>query len=309
MPLSFSLLPESGHCTTGRRWWKGVDMNIQWYPGHMTKTRRRMQEDLKLVDAVVELVDARIPISSRNPDIDTMIGAKPRLLVLNRRDQADPEQNRAWGEYFRRQGIAVLETDCRSGAGVNRFPAAIKEVLKEKIAGWEAKGQGGRPVRAMVVGVPNVGKSTFINKVAHRKSAKAQNRPGVTRGRQWVTVDRGLELLDTPGILWPKFEDPKTGMHLAFTGAVKDNVVDIETLAAALIELMVCHYPQAIETRYKIVPAPESQGWQLLEQAGRKRGFLISGGEVDMERMCRVLLEEYRSGKLGNFTLEFPPEI
>lgn len=284
-------------------------MNIQWYPGHMTKTRRQIQADLKLVDLVAEIIDARIPISSRNPDIDEIVGDKPRLIILNRADQADPAMNKVWGEWFRKQGWWVMETNARDGKGVNQFSSAIKSALKDKIEQWKAKGLVGRPVRAMVVGVPNVGKSTFINQVAKKKSAKAGNKPGVTRGKQWVNVDPGLDLLDTPGILWPKFEDETTGMHLAFTGAVKDEIMDRETLACHLMEILGARYPQAITDRYKVEPKPGLAGWELLEACGRKRGFLISGGEVDTERMARVLLEEYRSGKLGNFTLETPEEV
>lgn len=284
-------------------------MDIQWYPGHMTKTRRQIQTDLKLVDLVAEIIDARIPISSRNPDIDELVGEKPRLIVLNRADQADPAMNQVWGDWFRSRGWWVLETNARDGKGVNQFSAAIRSALKEKIEQWKAKGLVGRPVRAMVVGVPNVGKSTFINQVAKKKSAKAGNRPGVTRGKQWVNVDPGLDLLDTPGILWPKFEDETTGMHLAFTGAVKDEIMDLETLACHLMEILGQRYPQALVDRYKVELEPGLPGWELLERCGRKRGFLISGGEVDTERMARVLLEEYRSGKLGNFTLEAPEEL
>ena len=284
-------------------------MNIQWYPGHMTKTRRQIQADLKLVDLVAEIIDARIPISSRNPDIDEIVGDKPRLIILNRADQADPAMNKMWGDWFRQRGWWVMETNARDGKGVNQFSAAIKSALKDKIEQWKAKGLVGRPVRAMVVGVPNVGKSTFINQVAKKKSAKAGNKPGVTRGKQWVNVDPGLDLLDTPGILWPKFEDEITGMHLAFTGAVKDEIMDRETLACHLIEILGARYPQAVTDRYKVEPQPGQPGWELLEACGRKRGFLISGGEVDTERMARVLLEEYRSGKLGNFTLETPQEV
>ncbi len=284
-------------------------MNVQWYPGHMAKTRRMIGENLKLVDAVAEIVDARIPISSRNPDIDGLVGAKPRLIILNRADQADPAGNQAWSAYFKAKGFAVLETDANSGKGVGQFAPAVRALLKEQIAAWTAKGQVGRQVRAMVVGVPNVGKSTFINKVARRKSAAAQNRPGVTRGKQWVNVDKGLELLDTPGILWPKFEDQSIGLHLAYTGAVKDEVMDLEELASGLMALLAQRYPGAVQARYKIEIPEGAQGWELLEAAGRRRGFLISGGEVDLERMSRVLLEEYRSCKLGRFTLERPEEI
>lgn len=283
-------------------------MNIQWYPGHMTKTRRQIEADLKHVDIVAEIIDARIPISSRNPDIDAICADKPRLIVLNRADQADPAQNRAWGEYFRKKGYAVLETDAKTGRGVNQFSSVTQEVLKEQISKWREKGQVGRPVRAMVVGVPNVGKSTFINKVARKKSAKAGDRPGVTRGKQWVNVDSALDLLDTPGILWPKFEDQSVGLNLAFTGAVKDDIMDLETLASHLMKVLAERYPDAIQGRYKIEIPDQFTEWELLEAAGRKRGFLISGGEVDTERMSRILLEEYRSGKLGRFTLEAPDD-
>lgn len=281
-------------------------MNIQWYPGHMTKTRRQMEEDIKLVDLVAEVVDARIPISSRNPDIDTMVGSKPRLIILNRADQADPAMTVSWLTWFRERGCGAMETDAKTGKGVMQFSATAKSVLKDKIEMWKAKGQVGRPVRAMVVGVPNVGKSTFINKVAKRKSAKAGDRPGVTRGKQWVSVDSTLQLLDTPGILWPKFEDETTGMYLAFTGAVKDEIMDSEGLACALLELLRDRYPKALEERYKLTGLDGSQGWELLEQVARKRGMLRSGGEVDTGRMAGVLLDEFRSGKLGRFTLETP---
>ena len=284
-------------------------MDIQWYPGHMTKTRRQMEEDVRFVDLVAEVVDARIPISSRNPDIDAIVGDRPRLMIFNRADQADPSMTARWLAWFREKGFGVLETDAKTGKGVGQFPAAVRAVLKDKIAAWQAKGQVGRPVRVMVVGVPNVGKSTFINKVARRKSAKAGDRPGVTRGKQWVTIDNGLELLDTPGILWPKFEDKTTGLHLAFTGAVKDDVMDVEALACALMELLRDRYPKALAERYKLTQADGLQGWEILEQAARKRGMLISGGEVDTERMARVLLDEFRGDKLGRFTLETPEDL
>lgn len=282
-------------------------MTIQWYPGHMAKTRRMIQENLKLVDLVVEIIDARIPLASRNPDLDGLVEGKPRLILLNRADQADPVMNQRWAEYFRSRGMSVLQTDCKTGAGVKQFSPVVKAILKDQIERWREKGLLGRPVRVMVVGVPNVGKSTFINKVANRKSAIAQNRPGVTRGKQWVNVDEGLDLLDTPGILWPKFEDPTVGMYLAFTGAVKDTILDVETLANHLMKLLASRYPEAVSARYKLDIPPDFDSWALVEQAGRNRGFLISGGEVDTERMSRVLLEEYRSGKLGRFTLETPP--
>ena len=290
-------------------------MNIQWYPGHMTKTRRQIEADLKLVDVVAEIVDARIPVSSRNPDIDAICAGKPRLIVLNRADQADPIQNKAWTAWFRGRGWSVLETDAKTGKGIGQFSAVVQGVLKDQIARWREKGQVGRPVRAMVVGVPNVGKSTFINKVAKKKSAKAGDRPGVTRGKQWVHVDRGLDLLDTPGILWPKFEEPVTGMDLAFTGAVKDEIMDVETLGCHFMALLGERYEELVETASleKAVPVREegeedvAWGYRILQDCAAKRGMRISGGDVDTERMARVLLDEYRGGKLGRFTLEAPP--
>ena len=284
-------------------------MNIQWYPGHMTKTRRMMAENLKYVDVVVEVIDARIPIASRNPDIDDLVGTKPRVVVLNRADQADPAASKVWGAYFRSQGISVLECDARTGAGVKQFSPIMREALKEQIAKWREKGQVGRPVRAMVVGIPNVGKSTFINKVAKKKSAKAGDRPGVTRGKQWVTVDQGLELLDTPGILWPKFEDETIALHLAFTGAVRDAIMDTETLAFHLIQLLAKRKPEAVEARFKFKPQEDMTGWDMLETGARKRGFLISGGEIDLERMASILLDEFRGGKMGRITLEMPEDL
>jgi ribosome biogenesis GTPase A len=262
-----------------------------------------------LVDVVAEVVDARIPISSRNPDIDELAGGKPRIVILNRADQASPEGNRLWGEHFREQGITVMECDAKSGAGIGRFTQTVQSVLADKIAKWREKGQVGKPVRAMVVGVPNVGKSTFINKVAGRKSAKTSDRPGVTRGKQWISVSQGLELLDTPGILWPKFEDERTGLHLAFTGAVRDAVMDTETLAVHLMELLNRSNPAGLAQRYKITPEPGMTGLELLEAAGRRRGFLMAGGEIDLERMATILLDEFRGGLLGRVTLELPEDL
>lgn len=284
-------------------------MNIQWYPGHMTKTRRMIAENLKYVDVVAEVIDARIPIASRNPDIDDLVGSKPRVVILNRADQADPASSKLWGEYFRSQGMSVLECDARTGAGVKQFSPVMRGALKEQIAKWKEKGQVGRPVRAMVVGIPNVGKSTFINKVAKKKSAKAGDRPGVTRGKQWVTVDQGLELLDTPGILWPKFEDQTIAQHLAFTGAVRDAIMDVETLGCHLMELLARRKPEAVTDRFKFVPEEGMSGWEMLELGARKRGFLISGGEVDLERMANILLDEFRGGKMGRITLELPSDL
>ena len=282
-------------------------MNIQWYPGHMTKTRRQMEQDLKLVDAVCELLDARIPISSRNPDIAALCGPKPRLVILNRMDMADPAATRAWCEAFRRESLAAVATDCKSRRGLTAFVPAVRNLLQEKIARNAAKGQN-RPLKIMVVGIPNVGKSTFINQISGRKGAKAENRPGVTRGKQWVTVDRGLLLLDTPGILWPKFDDEEVGRRLAYTGAVKDDILDVETLACNLIAMLWRRYPDALRARYKLDPPEGADGYDLLTEAGRRRGFLLARGEIDTERMARVLLEEYRSCKIGRFTLEGPED-
>ena len=282
-------------------------ITIQWFPGHMTKAERMIEENMKLVDGVCEIIDARIPMASRNPDIDRLAAGKPRLVVLNRADQADPEATKLWQSYFRKQGCYVLETDAKTGKGVNRFPAAVRSALKEKIAYYEEKGQGTRPLRIMVVGIPNVGKSTFINKVAKRKAAIAGDKPGVTRGKQWIKIDNSLDLLDTPGILWPKFDDADVGQVLALTGAVKDDILDRETLAANFMQRLRDHYPTVIEQRYKFKPDPEASGYDLLCAAARKRGFLISGGELDTERMAAILLDEYRGGKLGRLTLEYPP--
>lgn len=290
------------------------NLNVQWYPGHMTKTRRMMESELKLVDAVCEILDARIPISSRNPDIDAICGAKPRMIILNRIDMADPARTKAWADHFKSLGYSVIQTDCKNRKGITDFSPALNRLLAEKRRHYAEKGMAGKPLKAMVVGIPNVGKSTFINQLAGRKGAKAENRPGVTRGKQWVTVDRGLLLLDTPGILWPKFEDPAVGMRLAWTGAVKDDILDTETLAACLVAKLWREYPQALRERYKledslIPPALAEQntaalGFALMEQAARKRGFLLPGAQLDLERMTGVLLEEYRSCKLGRFTLE-----
>ncbi len=290
-------------------------MNIQWYPGHMTKTRRMIAEQIRNMDAVCEIVDARIPISSRNPDVDELTAGKPRLVVLNRTDQADPEATKQWAAWFRSHGFAVLESDAKSGAGTKQFAAAIRELLSEKLRAYAEKGQN-RILRVMILGVPNVGKSTFINKVAGRKSAKTEDRPGVTRAKQWVPIDKNLELLDTPGILWPKFEDQSVGLNLAYTGAVKDDILDVETLGCHLMAYLGTQYPEALSAAYKLSGIPEREteendvawGYRLLCAAGKKRGFLISGGEVDTDRMAKILLDEFRAGKLGRFTLELPKD-
>ena len=291
--------------------------NLSWFPGHMTKTKRMISAEIKNMDAVCEIVDARIPMSSRNPDVDELTAGKPRLIVLNRADQADPAETRRWTQYFRAQGYAVLEANAKNGVGTEKFSAAVRELLRDKLAAAAAKGQVGKVVRVMVLGVPNVGKSTFINKVAHRKTARAEDRPGVTRSKQWVPVDPTLELLDTPGILWPKFEDQSVGLNLAYTGAVKDDILDVETLGCHLMTYLGTHYPEALTAAYKLPGIPEREaeendvawGYRLLCAAGKKRGFLISGGEVDTERMAKILLDEFRGGKLGRFTLELPEDV
>ena len=289
-------------------------MNIQWYPGHMTKTRRMIAEQIKNVDAVCEILDARIPISSRNPDVDELTTGKPRLVVLNRVDQADPEATKQWAVYFRAKGYAVLESDAKGGQGTAKFAGAVRELLADTLKAYAEKGMAGRVVRVMILGIPNVGKSTFINKVAGRKTAKTEDRPGVTRSKQWVPIDKGLELLDTPGILWPKFEDQSVGLNLAYTGAVKDDILDVETLGCHLMAYLGENYPDALKAAYKLPAIPVREdgendvawGYRLLEAAGRKRGFLVSGGDVDTERMAKILLDEFRGAKLGRFTLELP---
>ncbi len=281
-------------------------LNIQWFPGHMTKAQRMIEENIGLVDAVCEILDARIPRASRNPDIDRLAAGKPRLVILNRCDLADPAVTKEWAEHFRSQGLAVLETDARSGRGVSAFPAAVRELLRDKLAGYERKGQGGRGLKVMVLGIPNVGKSTFINKVAGRKAAAAGDKPGVTRGRQWISIDRSLDLLDTPGILWPKFDSQEVGEMLAVTNAIKSDVIDRETLAANFMLRLRELYPAALAERYGIDPAGEENGFELLEQAAKRRGFLVSGGEYDIERMANTLLDEYHGGKLGRLSLERP---
>ena len=280
-------------------------MNIQWFPGHMTKAQRMIEENIKMVDAVCEILDARIPNASRNPDIDRLAGDKPRLIILNRIDLADPEITAQWRKHFEGQGIKILETDAKSGKGVNLFNQAVREILREKIEAYAAKGQN-RPLKIMILGIPNVGKSTFINKVAKRKAAIAGDKPGVTRGKQWINIDQGLDLLDTPGILWPKFDSQEVGEMLAITNAIKSDVLDKETLAANFMLRLCNMYPGAVKARYKFEPDPEMNGFELLEEAAKKRGFLVSRGEYDIERMANTLLSEYHDGKLGRISLEKP---
>ncbi len=281
---------------------------VQWFPGHMAKTRRLITDSLKQVDLVVELTDARIPQSSRNPELDQWVSGKPRILLLNKSDQADPEATRRWLEHYRREGIPALSCDCKSGAGVDRFLPMVRQTLAGLLARREEKGMAGRMIRIMVVGVPNVGKSSFINRMAGSRRAKAEDRPGVTRGKQWVSLGKDVELLDMPGVLWPKFDDPLVGEKLAFTGAVKDDVLDIELLAMRLLENLAGNYPGRLEERYKLAGLDGLDGLALLEAVGRKRGMLISGGEINTERAAIMVVDEYRSGKLGRITFELPRE-
>ena len=284
-------------------------VSVQWFPGHMAKTRRLMEKHLKLVDIVVELTDARIPQSSRNPELDRLIGQKPRLLLLNKADSADDAVTQQWLNWYRQQGIIALATDCRSGKGLARFLPTIREVLAEKIARWDAAGMGGRTVRMMIVGIPNVGKSSLINRLAGSRHAKVEDRPGVTRGKQWVSLEQGYELLDMPGVLWPKFEDRLVGERLAFTGAVKDDVLDVEHLAVRLLEVLQQPYGPLLAQRYKLAEdeVTDADSYDLLAAIGRKRGMLVSGGEVNTERAAIMLVDEFRSGALGRISLEAPP--
>lgn len=285
--------------------------NIQWFPGHMTKTKRKIQSSLKLVDAVAEIIDARIPVSSRNPDLAEIVGSKPRVVLLNKCDMADPNATARWIEYFKSNKTVAIPVDCKSGKGLNKFIPSVKEVLAERIAAWKNKGMVNRSIRVMVVGVPNVGKSSFINRIAKQNRAKVEDRPGVTRGNQWFTVAKGFELLDTPGVLWPKFDDKVVGEHLAFMGSVKDEIVDTEQLASRLLEfLSEKSTPQFVE-RLKLaeVDYKNMQGYELLEIVARKRGMLISGGEADTERAASMVLDEFRGAKLGRITLELPENM
>ena len=290
--------------------------SIQWFPGHMAKTRRIMMSNLKLVDAVVEIRDARIPYSSSNPEMDYLVGGKPRLIILNKCDSADENVTSMWIDFYKRQGKTALATDCRSGKNVNRFVPLLKEMLSDRIESWNKKGMTGRPIRIMIVGIPNVGKSSFINRVAGAKRTKVEDRPGVTLGKQWVNISGEIELLDMPGVLWPKFEDKLVGERLGLTGAVKDQIMDTEYLACRLLEFLNENYNELIINRYGINTGnlPETDefttgcvvGFELLERVGRKRGFLISGGEIDTERAAAAVLDEFRGGKIGRLSLEKP---
>lgn len=281
-------------------------MNLQWFPGHMTKTRRMIEENLKLIDVVIELVDARIPLSSRNPQIDEMVKDKPRLLLLNKADIASAELNKEWVRYFESRGISAMAISSTGGKGFGEIADRCRKLLKDRIAKDKERGIVNRPIKIMVVGVPNVGKSSFINKLSGRKSAKTGDRPGVTTGKQWIRLDNGLELLDTPGILWPKFEDQQVGLKLAYTGAIRDEVVDIEELACHFLLLLKENYADELKTRYKMEDIADLDGYEMLQLLGRKRGFVVSGGEIDTLRAAAVLLDEFRGAKLGNITLERP---
>ena len=279
---------------------------IQWFPGHMTKTRRKIQASLKLVDAVAEIIDARIPVSSRNPELHKIIENKPRIILMNKCDMADPSQTARWVSYYQKEGVLAIPVDCKSGRGLNQFIPKVRELLKDRIIQWEQKGMVNRTIRVMIVGIPNVGKSSFINRMAKQNRAKVEDRPGVTRGNQGFTIGKAFDLLDTPGVLWPKFDDPNVGEKLAFTGAVKDQIVDTEQLASRLLEVLRDEYSAMLAARYKLekYDLRPLQGYELLELIGRKRGMLASGGEIDTERASIMVLDEFRSAKLGKITLE-----
>ncbi|MBQ8648676.1 MAG: ribosome biogenesis GTPase YlqF [Clostridia bacterium] len=279
------------------------EQTIQWFPGHMAKTKRRIKEILPLIDAVAEVVDARIPVSSRNPDLAEIIGDKPRIIILNKCDMADPKVTADWIAFYKEKGITAIGVDCKTGKGLNKFKDTVKTALAYKLQQYAEKGMAGKPLRVMVVGIPNVGKSSFINKIAGNGRAKVENRPGVTRGNQWFTVDKQLELLDTPGVLWPKFEDKTVGERLAFTGAVKDTIIDVELLAMRLLEILSEDYPELLTSRYGQLDFG-CDSYDLLCQIGKKRGMMIRGGETDTERAANMLLEEYRNCKIGFISLE-----
>ena len=286
-------------------------VDIQWFPGHMAKTRRLMKENLPLVDVVVEITDARVPFSSRNPEMKSLVGSKPRVVILNKCDTADESITQEWIEHYKSKGINAIATDCRSGRGLNKLAPVVREVLKNELEKRARKGMEGKPIRMMIVGIPNVGKSSFINRIAGGKRAKVEDRPGVTRGKQWVTLDKGIDMLDMPGVLWPKFEDKTVGEHLAFTGAVKDDILDIETLAARLADVLNHEAHKQLCERYKLTDEEtfDIEPFVLLELIGAKRGMKISGGEIDTERAASMLLDEFRGGKIGRITLERPNEL
>ena len=280
-------------------------MNLQWYPGHMTKAKRQMQEDLKLIDLIIELVDARIPLSSRNPDIDELGKNKARLILLNKSDLADERYNEQWSAYFQKKGFYVVKVNAKSGAGLKSIQGVIQEACKAKIERDRRRGIKNRPIRAMVVGIPNVGKSTFINSYAGKACAKTGNKPGVTKGKQWIRLNKTLELLDTPGILWPKFEDQEVGKRLAFIGSIKDEILNLEELSLELLDYIRTNYPGLLNTRYGI--EEEGTPVSLLEAVADKRKCLIRGQEIDYAKAAGIVMEEFRNGKIGRISLEFPP--
>ena len=281
---------------------------IQWFPGHMTKTKRQIQASLKLVDAVAEIIDARIPLSSRNPDLNKLIQNKPRVILMNKCDMANKTATKMWIDHYAKQGITAIAVDCKSGRNLNRFPSAVNEVLRERIERLQLKGMKNPMMRIMIVGIPNVGKSSFINKIAKQNRAKVEDRPGVTRGNQWFTISKNLEMLDTPGVLWPRFDDQIVGEHLAFTGAVKDQVIDTELLAVRLLDFLKKLKPEDVINRFKLddMPLEDTDSYELLRIIGKKRGMLVSGGEIDTERAATMLLDEFRAAKLGRITIEMP---
>lgn len=283
--------------------------SIQWFPGHMAKTRRMIKECLPLVDAVVEIIDARVPVSSRNPELGKLIEEKTRIIVLNKSDMADPSATEKWLKYYKENNIPAISADCKSGKGIKSFVPLVKTVLSDLIEKRKLKGMVGRPLRLMIVGIPNAGKSSFINRMANSRRTKVEDRPGVTRTKQWVKVSEQIELLDMPGVLWPKFEDPAVGEKLAFTGAVKDDILDTEALAIRLLTYISQMYPDNLSERYKIEITPLDDGISIFDKIARKRGMLISGGEINGERASIMILDEFRSAKLGNITLEIPENI
>ena len=286
--------------------------NIQWFPGHMTKTKRKIQASLKLVDAVVEIIDARIPISSRNPDIATLVQSKPRVVLLNKCDMADKSATQKWVNYFKQNNIFAIPVDCKSGRGINNFVPTLNQVMNKKLNALKSKGMVNPTLRVMIVGIPNVGKSSFINRVAKQIKAKVEDRPGVTRGNQWYTISKNFELLDTPGVLWPKFDDNTTAEHLAFTGAIKDQIMDVELLSMRLLEVLSEIKPVSFMERFKLDEESLNNvedSYELLKLIGKKRGMLISGGEIDTERAAIMLLDEFRAAKLGQITLELPEGV
>ena len=281
---------------------------IQWFPGHMTKTKRQIQSSLKLVDAVAEIIDARIPVSSRNPDLAKLVQNKPRVILLNKCDMANQTATKMWIDYFKKQNLVAIPVDCKSGRGLDKFAPAVNTVMSHKIARLKEKGMVNPTIRIMIVGIPNVGKSSFINKMVKKNRAKVEDRPGVTIGNQWYTIAKNLEMLDTPGVLWPKFDDKTVGEHLAFTGAVKDQILDIELLAVRLLDFIKELKTADFITRFKLEneDIENIDSYELLKMIGKKRGMLVSGGEIDTERAAIMLLDEFRSAKLGRITVEMP---